>query len=41
MGSGGMAAIYTKKGKPVHIISKVTLRMKKWLLYVLPSVQKS
>ena len=41
MGSGGTAAIYTNKGKPVHIISKVALRMKKWLLYVVPSVQKS
>jgi hypothetical protein len=30
-------AIYTNYGKPVHIISKVALRMKKWLLYVLPS----
>jgi hypothetical protein len=39
MGSGGSAAIYTNKGKPVHIISKVALRMKKWLLYVIPSVQ--
>jgi len=37
MGSGGTAAIYTDRGKPVHVISKVTLRMKKWLLYVLPS----
>jgi len=41
MGSGGTASIYTNKGKPVHIISKVALRMKKWLLYVVPSVQKS
>jgi membrane fusion protein, multidrug efflux system len=41
MGSGGTAAIYTNKGKPVHIIFKVALRMKKWLLYVVPSVQKS
>jgi len=41
MGSGGTAAIYTNKGRPVHIISKVALRMKKWLLYVVPSVQKS
>jgi hypothetical protein len=40
MGSGGTAAIYTDTGKPVHIISKVALRMKKWLLYVLPSAQK-
>jgi hypothetical protein len=23
--------------KPVHIISKVAIRMKKWLLYVIPS----
>jgi membrane fusion protein (multidrug efflux system) len=38
MGSGGAAAVYTKRGKPVHIISKVTIRMKKWLLYVIPSV---
>jgi multidrug resistance efflux pump len=41
MGSGGTVAIYTNKGKPVHIISKVALRMKKWLLYVVPSAQKS
>ena len=41
MGSGGVAAIYTDRGKPVHIISKLALRMKKWLLYGVPSVQKS
>jgi multidrug resistance efflux pump len=41
MGSGGTAAIYTNKGKPVQIVSKVALRMKKWLLYVVPSVQKA
>jgi hypothetical protein len=29
MGSGGTAAIYTKKGKPVHTISNVTLRMRR------------
>jgi membrane fusion protein (multidrug efflux system) len=39
LGSGGSAAIYTKRGKPVHIITKVTMRMKKWLAYVVPSVQ--
>jgi multidrug resistance efflux pump len=38
IGSGGSAAIYTRSGKPTHIISKVTMRMKKWLLYVMPSV---
>ncbi|HEV3445630.1 MAG TPA: biotin/lipoyl-binding protein [Gemmataceae bacterium] len=40
LGAGGTVAIYTDKGKPVHVISKVTIRMKKWLLYVLPSVEK-
>jgi len=40
LGSGGTAAIYTKYGKPVHIISKVVIRMKKWLAYVVPSAQK-
>jgi membrane fusion protein, multidrug efflux system len=28
-------------GKPTHIISKVAIRMKKWLLYVMPTVQKA
>jgi multidrug resistance efflux pump len=37
LGVGGTVAIYTKVGKPVHVISKVALRMKKWLLYVVPS----
>ena len=40
LGSGGSAAIYTDKGKPTHVISKVAIRMKKWLLYVMPSVEK-
>jgi multidrug resistance efflux pump len=40
LGSGGTAAIYTKHGKPVHIISKVVMRMKKWLDYVIPSAQQ-
>jgi multidrug resistance efflux pump len=37
LGAGGTVAIYTDHGKAVHIISKVAIRMKKWLLYVLPS----
>ncbi len=37
LGAGGTVAIYTDHGKPVHIISKVAIRMKKWLLYVIPS----
>jgi multidrug resistance efflux pump len=40
LGSGGAAAIYTDKGKATHVISKVAIRMKKWLLYVMPSVEK-
>jgi multidrug resistance efflux pump len=40
LGTGGTVAIYTDHGKPVHIVSKVTIRMKKWLLYVLPTLQK-
>jgi membrane fusion protein (multidrug efflux system) len=40
LGSGGSAVIYTDFGKATHIISKVAIRMKKWLLYVIPSVQK-
>ncbi len=40
IGSGGSAVIYTQKGKATHIISKVTIRMKKWLLYVMPTVEK-
>jgi membrane fusion protein, multidrug efflux system len=39
LGSSGSAAIYTNRGKPVHIITKVTMRMKKWLAYVVPSAQ--
>jgi hypothetical protein len=30
-------AIYTQELKAVHIVSKVVIRMKKWLLYVIPS----
>ena len=41
MGSGGSAVIYTDVGKPTHVISKVAIRMKKWLLYVMPTVAKS
>jgi multidrug resistance efflux pump len=37
IGSGGSAVIFTHAGKSTHMISKVVIRMKKWLLYVLPS----
>jgi multidrug resistance efflux pump len=33
-GAGGTMAIYTQKGKPVHVISKVALRMNAWLGYL-------
>jgi multidrug resistance efflux pump len=33
-GAGGTLAIYTNEGKPVHVISKVTLRIKAWLAYL-------
>ena len=35
MGSAGVVAIYTDWGKPFAMISKVTVRMKKWI-YFLP-----
>jgi multidrug resistance efflux pump len=40
IGNGGSAAIYTQKGKMTHVISKIAIRMKKWLLYVVPTVEK-
>ena len=30
-GVGGTVAIYTDKGKPVHVISKVAMRINAWL----------
>jgi hypothetical protein len=37
LGASGAVAFSTDVGKPVHTISKVAIRMKKWLLYVQPS----
>jgi multidrug resistance efflux pump len=37
LGAGGTVAIYTDHGKPVHFLSKIAIRMKKWLLYVVPA----
>jgi membrane fusion protein (multidrug efflux system) len=37
LGAGGAVAIYTDSGKLVHVVSKVAIRMKRWLLYVVPS----
>lgn len=33
-GTGGTMAVYTNGGKPVHIISRVALRMNAWLAYL-------
>ena len=33
-GAGGTVAVYTRSGKPVHIISKVVMRMQAWLAYL-------
>jgi membrane fusion protein, multidrug efflux system len=41
LGSGGSAVIYTRAGKATHVISKVVIRIRKLLLYVFPSVEKS
>jgi membrane fusion protein, multidrug efflux system len=41
LGSGGSAVIYTGAGKATHVISKVAIRIRKLLLYVFPSVEKS
>jgi multidrug resistance efflux pump len=33
-GAGGMAAIYTYRGKPFHMVRKVIIRMRTWLNYL-------
>jgi multidrug resistance efflux pump len=33
-GVGGTVAVYTQRGKPVHIITKVVMRMQAWLGYL-------
>ena len=33
-GAGGTVAVYTQSGKPLHIISKVVMRMQAWLAYL-------
>jgi multidrug resistance efflux pump len=40
MGAGGEVAIFTKYVKPVQIFSKVVIRMKKWIMFVKPTVTK-
>jgi multidrug resistance efflux pump len=36
LGAGGTTAIYTDFGKPFHIITKITLRIKAWMYQLLP-----
>lgn len=36
MGTTGMATIYTESGKTFHVISKVTVRIKAWMYYLIP-----
>jgi RND family efflux transporter MFP subunit len=33
-GASGMVAVYTQRGKPLHIITKVVMRMQAWLGYL-------
>ncbi len=33
-GAGATVAVYTQRGKPVHIITKVVMRMQAWLAYL-------
>jgi hypothetical protein len=35
LGARDTVAIDTDEGKPVHVISKFAIRMKKWLYYVI------
>jgi multidrug resistance efflux pump len=37
LGAGGDVAIYTREVKPVHVLSKILIRMKKWSKFVVPS----
>jgi membrane fusion protein, multidrug efflux system len=36
MGTAGVAAIYTQAGKPIHIISRITIWVHAWKYYLLP-----
>lgn len=36
MGTAGSATVYTQRGKPFHVMSKVGIRMKAWLYYLIP-----
>lgn len=36
MGTAGMCTVYTETGGPFHLISKVTVRIKAWMYYLIP-----
>jgi len=36
IGTAGTAVVYTEKGKPFHVISKVVVRMNAWMYYLNP-----
>ncbi|TWU30842.1 HlyD family secretion protein [Novipirellula artificiosorum] len=36
LGTAGMVAIYTDVGSPFHVISKVSVRIKAWMYYLIP-----
>ena len=36
IGTAGSAVIYTNKGKPFHVISKVVVRINAWMYYLNP-----
>ena len=37
MGAAGATAIYTDFASPFHIITKITVRIKGWVYFLLPS----
>lgn len=36
LGTAGSVVIYSSKGKPFHVISKVVVRMNSWMYYLIP-----
>lgn len=36
MGTAGTVVVYTKRGKPLHVISKVLVRVNAWKYYLMP-----
>ena len=36
MGTAGTVVVYTKRGKPLHVISKALVRVNAWKYYLMP-----